>query len=416
MADRPLVQAADAVVIVPVFNHHGTLEEVVRGVLSLGLAVIVVDDGSSPPVDLKDMEAAHPGMIRTVRHPENMGKGAAILTGLAEAARQGYRYAVTLDADGQHHPEDIPLLLDRAGQTEGPSMVIGARSGMEREDVPAASRFGMRFSNFWVYLETGLEIPDTQSGFRLYPVQEVLALDLSCRRYDFEIEVLVKGAWAGIRIESVSVSCSYPPPEKRISHFHKFLDNLRLSILHTRLVARRLVPFSRRLNAASSKAHDRKGAQGLVHSCFSAFRHPIRLIKEISTQHSSPGLLAAAAWLGLFMGALPLIACHTVAIIYVAHRWHLNKVAAVGASQFCCPPLVPVICVEAGHFMLHGRLLTELTMEQLALELHLRLYEWLVGSLVVGPVLGAAGAAVVYFTARRLKGRGREEAGEHALQ
>jgi hypothetical protein len=113
-------------------------------------------------------------------------------------------------------------------QEHWPAVVIGARQ-MVQDTVPGASHFGRAFSNFWVRLECGADLPDTQSGFRLYPVAMLHFFSWSRRRYDFEVEVLVRACWAGVRLTSVDVSVHYPPPHERISHFHKGLDNLRLS-------------------------------------------------------------------------------------------------------------------------------------------------------------------------------------------
>jgi uncharacterized protein (DUF2062 family) len=113
--------------------------------------------------------------------------------------------------------------------------------------------------------------------------------------------------------------------------------------------------------------------------------------------------LATAVWLGIFMGALPLLAIHTIAIIYVAHRLHMNKVAAVAASQFCMPPVVPVLCIQMGYYLRKGELLIDFSWQPWLLGVHERLWEWLIGSLLVGPLLGLIGAGIMYFAASRLQ-------------
>jgi len=381
------------IVIIPVYNHGDTLKGVVQGVLSQGFPCIVVDDGST-----ENISAAVAG-IDCVLHalPKNCGKGAAILAGAGIAGRMGHDVIITIDADGQHDPRDISRLI-RAAEQEWPCLVIGERMGMDAPDVPASSRFGRKFSNFWVRLECGAELPDTQSGFRLYPVEVLLDLPFRCRRYDFEIEVIVRAVWAGIPVKSVPVSVTYPNRDIRISHFRKFRDNLRLTLLHSWLVLRALLPIPHR------QLVERK----VEKIDFQAVRHPLKFLKQLCRQHSSPAMLATAAWLGLFLGALPLIACHTIVIIYVAHRLNLNKVAAVGASQFCCPPVVPVLCVETGYFMRYGHFLTDAGFDTLVLQIHQRLYEYFIGSLVLGPVLGFAGAAIVYTAAIYYRKRGCE--------
>ena len=113
--------------------------------------------------------------------------------------------------------------------------------------------------------------------------------------------------------------------------------------------------------------------------------------------------MASAAWMGVFLGALPLIAVHTVTIIYVCHRLHLNKLTAVTASQLCMPPVVPVLCVQIGYFMRHGNLLWELNWDTLVVQIHYRLWEWLLGSLLLGPVMGVVVGAVLYIGIKKIR-------------
>ncbi len=380
-------------VLIPVYNHGTTLRRVVKGVLAQGFPCLVVDDGST------DQGIATIEDLDCYRHvlPENRGKGAAILAGAGIARQHGFDSVITIDADGQHHPEDIHVLVRAASECR-PCMVIGERTGMEGPGVPASSRFGRKFSNFWIRLECGAELPDTQSGFRLYPLEVLLDLPFRCRRYDFEVEVIVRAVWAGIPVKSVPVSVTYAQKGERVSHFRKFADNLRLTLLHTWLVLRALWPAP----------HRRLVEQEVEKISFQAVRHPLRFLRRLCREHSSPGMLATAAWLGLFLGALPLIACHTIVIIYVAHKLNLNKVAAVGASQFCCPPVVPVLCVETGYFLRYGHFLTDAGFDTLILQIHQRLWEYFIGSLVLGPLLGFAGAAIVYGASVYYRRRGCE--------
>ncbi len=381
------------VAVIPVYNHKGTLRGVVTGVLSQGLPCIVVDDGSTDNIVhlVDDLDC----VIHSL--PKNLGKGAAILAGARMAGRMGYDTIITIDADGQHDPKDIHVLI-QAAQECMPCIVIGERMGMEGPAVPASSRFGRKFSNFWVRLECGAELPDTQSGFRLYPVEVLLELPFRCSRYDFEVEVIVRAVWAGIPVKSAPVSVIYQGKDVRISHFRKFADNLRLSLLHSWLVLRALVPVP----------HRQLVEREVEKINFAAVKHPLRFLRQLCQEHSSPGMLATAAWLGLFLGALPLIACHTIVIIYVAHKLNLNKVAAVGASQFCCPPVVPVLCIETGYFMRYGHFLTDASFDTLVLQIHQRLWEYFIGSLVLGPLLGFIGAAIVYGASIYYRKRGCE--------
>ncbi len=131
--------------------------------------------------------------------------------------------------------------------------------------------------------------------------------------------------------------------------------------------------------------------------------HPVRFFRRLSREHSGAGELAAAVWVGIFLGALPIIPFGTATIVYVSHRLHLNKLAGVAASNVCAPPFVPLACVEAGHFLRHGRFLVAFDRHVLLDEIHLRLWEWLLGALVIGPILGFAGALLTYVVIRSLR-------------
>ncbi len=369
--------------VIPVYNHGSTLGDVVRRAIPTGFPVLVVDDGSSDggPDGVAELNCY------TLRFSENRGKGAAILAAAKFAAGRNYDAILTIDADGQHDPREAVKLTAEAERGEWPAIIIGARR-MVQDTVPGSSRFGRKFSNFWVRLETGKELSDTQSGMRLYPVRELMQLPVERKRYDFEIEVLVKGIWAGLDVRSVDVSVHYPPPGERVSHFDKIIDNWRLTRIHSRLVFRRLLPLPNRQLVVEKTEKEEKPTGG-----------PWRILKKICRENTSPFWLAVAVWVGIFLGALPLIACHTVVIIYVSHRFHLNKVAAVAASQFCMPPLVPALCIETGYYFRTGHFLFDLSHEKWLFEVHHRVWDWLLGSLVVGPVLGLVGSVIIYFVA-----------------
>jgi glycosyltransferase involved in cell wall biosynthesis len=217
--------------VIPSYNNGGTVVEVVRGVLRQGLPVIVVDDGSTDGTAdaLKDLP------VHVLRHTRNRGKGRALKTGLEEARRQGYRFALTLDADGQHDPGDIPALVAAAGER---TLVIGSRN-LTAEGMPSGNTFANRFSNFWFTVQTGRKLPDTQTGFRVYPLEDLPSLKLLTARYEAELTLLVFSAWKGLKLVPVPVRVYYP--EDRVSHFRPFADFFRISVLNTVLCVLALV-------------------------------------------------------------------------------------------------------------------------------------------------------------------------------
>jgi glycosyltransferase involved in cell wall biosynthesis len=230
--------------VIPVYNHAGSLASVLDGCIKLGLPIVVVDDGST---DGASEVLSRYNDITVIRHDKNLGKGEAIRSGLRAASKIA-DFAITLDADGQHVPGDAIKLIDSIKEGIRP-IVIGARQNMQGDAaIPWTSRFGRKFSNFWVRLSGGPVLTDTQSGFRVYPIKEILRLRSRAKRFQFEVEVLVLAHWRKIPIYEVPVSVIYPGRGMRVSHFRPFVDFLRNSLTFTRLIAIRILiqPFLRR--------------------------------------------------------------------------------------------------------------------------------------------------------------------------
>ncbi len=231
-----------AAIVIPVYNHEQWIAEVIRQALQLDLPIIVVDDGSTDqtPDILKGIPA-----ITVIRHPENQGKGAALLTGFAAAMEQGCDRAITIDGDGQHRPEDAGSLLQAAAENRR-IIVVGRREGMAGKNVPWTSSFGRNFSNFWVWAAGGPLITDSQSGFRLYPLPETLRLGVKARKYQFEVEVLVRAQQQGITTVEAPVRVVYQARGERVSHFRPWRDFFRNSSTFTRLIWERIWGAPRR--------------------------------------------------------------------------------------------------------------------------------------------------------------------------
>ena len=222
-------------VVIPLYNHEDMVEKVVREAMQLGFPVIVVDDGST---DASFDRINFIDGIRVLRHSSNRGKGAALITAMQEAERIA-DWAVAIDADGQHKPADALGLIQAIPEGKRP-IVVGAREGMDAADVDWTSRFGRQFSNFWVWTSCGQWVTDSQTGFRIYPLPETLRLDVKARRYQFEVEVLVKARWKSLPIVEAPVTVDYSPGARRISHFRPFADFMRNSNTFARLIIQRL--------------------------------------------------------------------------------------------------------------------------------------------------------------------------------
>ncbi len=225
-------------IIIPTYNHGTRIAEVIDRARPLGLPIIVVNDGST---DDTAQILARNSDLTILFHSENRGKGAALLTGFSAALDMGCNQVVTLDADGQHRPEEAKLLI-QAAKNRFPCLVLGLRQQMSgKHHVPWTSRSGRWFSNFWVRAAGGPRVGDSQSGFRLYPLPQVLELGVRARRYQFEVEVLVLARRMGLEIVEVPISVVYQPGEERISHFQPWPDFKRNSATFSRLFFERIL-------------------------------------------------------------------------------------------------------------------------------------------------------------------------------
>ncbi len=228
-------------IVIPVYNHGTRISDVVRKASVLDYPVFVVDDGSTDNTAeiLSSMKN-----ITVLTHQHNLGKGAALRTGF-KAAQKNCDWAITLDADGQHKPEDVKNLLERVTSNQRP-IIIGTRQGMDGGHVPWTSKFGRKFSNFWVWVSGGPLVSDSQSGFRLYPLPEAFDLAVRARRFQFEVEILVKAHQHGILILEAPVQVIYQKGAERISHFHPWKDFLRNSATFSRLIFQRIFTIWKR--------------------------------------------------------------------------------------------------------------------------------------------------------------------------
>jgi len=215
-------------VIIPTFNHCQALEQVVRSVLAVTSDIIIVNDGSTD--NTNDILSRFHDIV-IISYQVNRGKGYALKKGFREAAARGFDYAVTIDSDGQHNADEIPLFICEVIKHKG-SVIVGSRN-LIAENMPGKNTFANNFSNFWFRLQTGNPLPDTQSGFRLYPVKDVIRISTISRRYEYELEMLVRLAWKGIPVKSVPISVIYQPGNERITHFRPFADFARITILNT---------------------------------------------------------------------------------------------------------------------------------------------------------------------------------------
>ena len=310
-------------VLIPTYNNAKTLPLVIQDVSRYTGNIIVVNDGSTDSTaQILETEP----LVQTISYKDNKGKGWALRKGFEMAIKQGYHYAITIDSDGQHFAKDLPAFLEKIQQSPD-AIIIGARN-MDQESVPGKSSFGHKFSNFWFKVETGISAPDTQSGYRIYPLLLLQDIHFVTRKYEFEIEVLVRAAWKGVPIESVPVSVYYAPKETRVSHFRPFRDFSRISVLNTVLVILTFLYIKPR-NFFRSLADKKKRKQFLDDH----FLNP----------HHSDELKALSIAFGIFMGIVPIWGFQLATAILLSFVFKLNKPLVILAANISIPPLIPVI-------------------------------------------------------------------------
>ena len=378
MTDR--CKQLNTCVIVPTYNNAGTLGNVLKGVQAQTSQIIVVNDGSTDST--ADVLSQFPD-IKIISYPNNKGKGWALRTGFKKAVELGFQNAITIDSDGQHFAEDIPKFLDELEQNPG-CLIIGKRN-MNQAGIPGKSSFGNKFSNFWYWVETGYKMEDTQSGFRLYPVKALTRLTFLTRKFEFEIEVIVRAAWKGIRISAVPVKIHYEEKGKRISHFRPFKDFTRISVLNTVLVTIALLYIKPRdlVRKMFNKEGRRKVVEQLFHPDDSHFKK------------------AASIGFGVFMGIIPIWGFQMLTAIALAIVFRLNKALVLVAANISIPPFIPFI-LYLSHFT--GKIWMGANAREIAFssnitlqDIHNSFIQYLVGAVTLSFVAGLAIGIVAWL-------------------
>jgi predicted LPLAT superfamily acyltransferase/uncharacterized protein (DUF2062 family) len=373
-------------IAIPTYDNPTTIADVVlRALRETPFPIHVIDDGSRIGVEGILRSDANPGFgeirgalasgrLRVSRFPRNQGKGAAIQSAFRDAVEEGFTHLMTIDGDGQHHPHEAMRLAELA-KAHPWDLIIGTRK-FESATVPEISKFGRKFSNHWVGYQTGALVSDSQSGFRLYPLFRVQNLRFFTRKYDFEIEVLIRLIWAGTTVRETEIEVFYPKPDERISHFRKFRDNLRISLLNTALVV-------------------------------------VSLLKT----HRSPRSLGLAVGLGVFIGTSPFFGFHFLIAGAFAFLFRLNAAAVFLGTQISFPPIAPFLVLAS--VFTGNRILSALGIsapltafpgnlgkEVLETALH-HFGQWFFGALVVGSALGVGIGLLTYFAAKRMRSEKR---------
>lgn len=315
-------QELGIVTIIPTYNNAKTLSTIIDNVLLFCKDVIVVNDGSTD--ETSDILSKKSGFT-LISYEKNRGKGHALKLGLTKAKELNFHYAITIDSDGQHLATDIPIFLEAIQKTPD-TLLVGARN-LQANNMPGKNTFANKFSNFWFKLETGTTLNDTQSGFRLYPVQKLNHLNWYTNKYEFELEILVFSLWNDIPVRNIPINVYYPPQEERVSHFRPFADFSRISVLNTVLVLLTFLwikprNFFRKLTWTNIKAFfDRE----LIHTTDSNTK------------------LALSVFVGAFCGIIPIWGYQLITAYLIARIFKLNRIVAIASSNVSLPPLIPFI-------------------------------------------------------------------------
>jgi glycosyltransferase involved in cell wall biosynthesis len=368
--------------LIPTYNNAGTLANVLKGALAYMNDIIVVNDGSTD--ETEEILKSFP-LVKVLSYAPNKGKGVALRKGFKFAAEEGYDFIIAMDSDGQHFTDDIPVFLEKMNEDPN-ALYIGARN-LHQENMPGKSTFANKFSNFWFYVETGVKLPDTQSGFRLYPLHLLKKMRFFSTKYEFEIEVMVRASWKGIPVIPVPIKVYYFPEETRVSHFRPFKDFSRITVLNTVLVFTALLYIYPRnfLRFIFTKGNLRKAIK-----------------KHLFNKMESARLKAFSIGFGVFMGIVPIWGFQMMVALPAALLLRLNPALVTVASNISIPPILPMI-IFLSFFM--GRLwvpedATWLIFQKgITLEdVQLNLFQYVTGSITLALVAGCLAGLLSYFT------------------
>lgn len=360
---------------------------------SLDIPVLVVDDGSTDETGLivKQWCSRAPDRWSSISYLTNQGKAAALRTGFREGGSRGFTHVVSIDSDGQHDARDIPSLLALASSHDG-AIIVGSRS-MSTPGYPLRSKFGRWCSNLLASLASGVQVGDTQSGLRVYPLSVLATLERDrpfAGRYGFETDVLTRAGWHGVAIHELPISCTYAPIGGHTTHFRVFSDSMSAVGMHTRLLARGLA-------WGSTLTFQNGRPRGSIPRRLLWWLSPVRIRDMLRGDQSQQERFAASVGVGFFMASLPLYGIKTVMCLMFAKMMRLNPLVVIAISSLSTPPLGFVfafVSILIGHLVLGrgGESVLSLngswaspqglaTMRALALE-------WGVGSVILGVALG----------------------------
>ena len=364
-------------VIIPTYNNEKTLKRVIDNTLKYvdSKNIILINDGCTD--NSPEILAEYENRIHIICNERNKGKGYSLNRALNKAIELGYENAITIDSDGQHFPEDIPSFI--ATCIEFPNHIIMGSRNMEQEGVPSKSSFGNKFSNFWFKIETFIDLPDTQTGFRLYPLEHLKKMRFYSTKFEFEIEIIVRSAWKKIGFKSIPVKVLYDK-EERVSHFRPGRDFFRISVLNTILVTAALFSFY------PKQLFSKKFAARIKH--------------EAIKPEESSFTKALSIGFGFFMGIVPLWGFQLLIRIPLSIFFRMNKVLFITAANISLPPMIPFIIYISflfGQFFYTGDINNQQIMSFSLEDIKTNSYQYFTGAILFAITAGISGVLMSFI-------------------
>jgi glycosyltransferase involved in cell wall biosynthesis len=368
----------------PTYNNQQSLENVVLDLLQYTDHILIVNDGSTDKTKtILDKFSS----LKILHFQKNQGKGSVLRHGFKTAEKLGYEYAITIDSDGQHYPDDLDIFLTELENRDlnAPEILLVGDRNMGREGIPGKSSKGNIFSNFWYLVVTGNQLHDTQSGYRLYPLKVVNSFKHYTKKFEFEIEVIVKASWRKVDVRNIPIKVFYQE-ENRVTHFRPFKDITRIVILYMWFV---LVSFL--------YIHPRNKYQDFKEKGFKRFWNE-DILKSEEPAHKK----AAAIALGIFVGISPFWGLHTMLVFLLAAVFKLNKIIAFLFSNISIPPFIPVIIYasyQTGSLMTGNGFSWELKLDDFdsTTEVFQGLWQYVLGSFALAGLVALSMWIVFYF-------------------
>ncbi len=415
--ERPPAPGAAALLVLAAADGAPPRRDIALEALAAGLPVAIGTPAAGAYETLDDLP-----LVR-LQVPAGGGREELLRAAAAWAEVHHVTHIVVLDGDGRHAPAEARAFV--AALAEKPCSIVVGRAAPGAASSPGR---GGRLARLLLRVACGADLAGARCAFRAFPAAALARVRCAARAPERDVEFVVRALWAGLELITIPVSerpVAAPVPRP--------FARLRALAASARLAARNLNPWPHRRhfhpdpNAVPfSWRHPVRYWKYLHHNVVYrrlgageeklSLRHPLRSLRLLHLESTTPHEISLACMLGIFLGALPLIACHTVAIVFYATRFRLNRAIAFYASNLCAPwvpPFVPALDIEVGHFLLHGRFITaadlgtrEALFRTLCAEAHLRLFEYLLGSLLVGPALALLVGALVYAFAAGRRARG----------